>query len=71
MIRKKELKNSETKLIYDIMIMAHGFRKNNAVRTCWGETGGFVETKLLSEKVNQIHIYQRTSAYGYLRFEKF
>ena len=69
MIRKKELKNSETKLIYDIMIMAHGFRKNNAVRTCWGETGGFVETKLLSEKVNQI--YQFTSADGYFRFEKF
>jgi programmed cell death protein 4 len=49
-----ELKNSETKLIYDIMIMAHGFRKNNAVRTCWGETGGFVETKLLSEKIREI-----------------
>lgn len=49
-----ELKNSETKLVYDIMITAHGFRKNNSVRTCWGESGGFLETTLLSEKIREI-----------------
>ena len=34
------------------MITSYGFQKDQiAIRTCWGEAGGFLDTTKLSEKV--------------------
>lgn len=50
-----EIKNAETELVYQVMITSYGFQKDPiAVRTCWGESGGFLDTTKLSEKIREI-----------------
>ena len=45
-------KAAEGELTYNIMMSSYGLRKDKKSLTkCWGENGGFMETKLLSEKV--------------------
>lgn len=51
----KELKAADSELTYDIMMASFGFRKDSKLaKSCWGEAGGFQETKLLSEKIREI-----------------
>lgn len=50
-----EIKNAASELIYQIMITSYGFQKDQiAIRTCWGEAGGFLDTTKLSEKIREI-----------------
>lgn len=52
---EKELKAAEGELTYNIMMSSYGLRKDKKSLTkCWGENGGFMETKLLSEKIREI-----------------
>ena len=50
-------KAAEGELTYNIMMSSYGLRKDKKSLTkCWGENGGFMETKLLSEKVILLRI---------------
>jgi len=50
-----EIKNASSELIYQVMITSYGFQKDQiAIRTCWGESGGFLDTTKLSEKIREI-----------------
>jgi len=50
-----EIKNASSELIYQVMITSYGFQKDQiAIRTCWGEAGGFLDTTKLSEKIREI-----------------
>ena len=47
-----ELEQAASNLVHNVMMAAYALRKDAASTTkCWGETGGFMETRLLSEKV--------------------
>ena len=49
------MRAAESELVYSIMVGAYGHAKDRAsIKTCWGESGGFMETRLLSEKVSKI-----------------
>ena len=47
-----ELKQADCELTYQVMMTAYGLQKDpKSLQTCWGLSGGFAETALLSEKV--------------------
>jgi len=50
-----ELEQAASNLVHNVMIASYALRKDAASTTkCWGETGGFMETRLLSEKIREI-----------------
>ena len=47
-----ELDQAASNLVHHVMMAAYALRKDvKSTTKCWGESGGFMETRLLSEKV--------------------